>query len=165
VGLFYLPKMWYYLKVNINEILMATKDRRSQINCIIFKKESNDYKFLLLKRREDRGGFWQAITGGVKGGETDTEAVKRELQEETGITNYTRLINLDYCYSFSLPQYGDLVENCYAIEISPETEIVMSPEHTEYKWLSLDEAIGLLKYEANREAFRKIYKILEKEKV
>lgn len=141
---------------------MATKDRTSQINCIVFKKESNEYKFLLLKRREDRGGFWQAITGGVKQGEQDIEAVIRELQEETGIINYKRLLNLNYFFSFNLPQFGDLVENCYAVEISLETEIIMSAEHTEYKWLGLNEIIDLLKYEANKEAFRRLWKILEK---
>lgn len=140
---------------------MATKDRLSQINCIIFKKEGSDYKFLLLKRREDRGGFWQAITGGVKSGEMDMEALKRELREETGITNYIKLINLNYSFFFSLPQYGDLVENCYAVEILLETEIIMSLEHTEYKWLSLNGAIELLKYEANKEAFRRLWKILK----
>ncbi len=140
---------------------MATKDRVSQINCIIFKKENNNYKFLLLKRREDRGGFWQAITGGVKAGEINTEAVKRELKEETGIVDYTRLINLNYFFSFNLPQYGDLTENCYAVEVSPETEIIMSAEHTEYKWLFFDGAINLLKYEDNKEAFRRLWKILE----
>lgn len=144
---------------------MATKDRISQINCIVFKKENNEHKFLLFKRREDRGGFWQAITGGVKQGEQDIEAVKRELQEETGIAGYIRLINLNYFFSFNLPKYGDLTENCYAVEISPETEIIMSVEHTEYKWLSLSEVIKLLKYEANKEAFRRLYGILKKEKV
>lgn len=140
---------------------MATKDRISQINCIVFKKENNHYKFLLLKRRKDRGGFWQGITGGVKQGEKDIKALKRELLEETGISKYKRIINLNYSFSFNLPQFGNLTENCYGVEVQNKTEIIMSPEHTEYRWLTLNKAISLLKYEANKEAFRKLGKALD----
>lgn len=73
---------------------MATRDRVSQINCIVFKPEEIGYKFLVMKRSEDRGGFWQPITGGVKEGENQIAALKRELQEETGITEYRQIINL-----------------------------------------------------------------------
>lgn len=139
---------------------MSAKDRVSQINCIVFKKEDGEYKFLVLKRREDRGDFWQSVTGGVEEGENQIAALKRELKEETGIGEYQKIINLKYSFSFSLPHLGELVENVYAVEVSPETEIFLSPEHIEYRWVFFEEALSLLKYEANKEGFRKIWKIL-----
>lgn len=135
---------------------MTAKDRVSQVNCIVFKKEKDSYRFLVLKRREDRGGFWQSITGGVKLGEEIISAVKRELMEETGIENCIRLIDLDYSFSFTSPPFGELMENCFAVEILSEVEIIMSHEHTEHKWLPLNGAIGLLKYDSNKEAFRRL---------
>ncbi len=140
---------------------MADLNRTSQANCIVFKEDNDGYKFLVLKRREDRGGFWQAITGGVRPGEEISAGAKRELREETGIENFKRFIDLDYSFTFDFPHIGEITENCFAAEVSPETEIVMSDEHTEYKWLALDEAIGLLKYESNKEAFRRLGKLKE----
>lgn len=141
---------------------MATIDHVSQINCIVFKPEGAGYKFLVLKRREDRGGFWQSVTGGVKIGENEISALKRELKEETGIGEYGKIINLKYSFSFCLPHLGELTENVYAVEVKPDIEIILSPEHTEYRWLDFEEALGLLKYETNKEGFRKIWKMLNR---
>jgi 8-oxo-dGTP pyrophosphatase MutT (NUDIX family) len=141
---------------------MITRDRISQINCIVFKPEGGSYKFLILKRAEDRGGFWQPITGGVKEGEEQISAVKRELMEETGVTKYRQLINLKYSFCFSLPHLGNLTENVYAVEVHPETEIVLSHEHTEYRWLDFEESLVLIKYESNKEGLRRLRKVLER---
>lgn len=141
---------------------MSAMDRVSQINCIVFKPEGTGYKFLVLKRAEGRGGFWQAVTGGVKEGENEIRALKRELKEETGIGEYRQIINLKYSYSFCLPHLGELTENVYAVEVKPNTEIILSHEHTEYRWVEFEEALSLLKYDANKEGFRKIWKILNR---
>ncbi len=59
---------------------------------IIFKKENDIIKYLLLKRTEKDGGFWQPMTGTLNDGESLKECLMRELEEETGIekkyTNY-----------------------------------------------------------------------------
>lgn len=141
---------------------MATKDRVSQINCIVFKPEGDSYKFLVLRRAEGGGGFWQSVTGGVKEGENEISALKRELKEETGISEYRKIINLKYSFSFYLPHLGELTENVYAVEVDPHTEIVLSAEHTEYRWVTFEEALDLIKYETNKEGFRKIWKILNR---
>lgn len=143
---------------------MATKDRVSQINCIVFKPEGDSYKFLILKRAEDRGGFWQPITGGVHEGEDQISALKRELMEETGIIGYRQIINLKYSFTFSLPHLclGDLTENVYAVEVKPEIEIILSHEHTEYRWLTFEESLALIKYDSNKEGIRKLWKMLNR---
>lgn len=141
---------------------MITKDRISQINCIVFKPEGTSYKFLILKRAKDHGGFWQPITGGVREGEDQISALKRELWEETGIIEHRQIINLKYTFSFTLPRYGNLTENVYAVEVKPEVEVVLSEEHTEYRWLTFEESLVLIKYDSNKEGFRKIWKMLNK---
>jgi len=55
---------------------MSDKNRVYQINCIVFKPEGSSYKFLILKRAEDGGEFWQSITGGVKEWENQISALK-----------------------------------------------------------------------------------------
>lgn len=141
---------------------MVIRNRVSQINCIVFKPEGDSYKFLILKRAEDRGGFWQPITGGVQEGEDQISALKRELMEETGIIEHRQIINLKYTFSFTLPRFGNLTENVYAVEVKPGIEVVLSEEHTEYRWLTFEESLSLIKYDSNKEGFRKLWKILNR---
>ena len=69
-----------------------TKDNRvGQIEVIVFRMEKKIPYFLLLKRNPKRGGFWQAITGGIEPDKENINTVKRELIEEAGITKYKKI--------------------------------------------------------------------------
>jgi 8-oxo-dGTP pyrophosphatase MutT (NUDIX family) len=60
-------------------------------------------EYLLLKRLPDRNGFWQPVTGGLEEGETRTEALCREIEEETGIENLIRVTEGLYYFEFHDP--------------------------------------------------------------
>ncbi len=134
-----------------------TRNREYQINCIVFKKQNKDIKFLLLKRIAERGGFWQSITGGVGVGEDRIKAIRRELKEETGITKFKKVIDTKFSYSFVNREGRKLEEHVYGIEINPNQKITLSWEHTERKWVDLKEALKLLKYKNNKKAFKILY--------
>ena len=62
-------------------------------------------EFLLLERRRPPG-FWQSVTGSLEWGETADAAARRELLEETGITQ-GRLCNLQWTQVYEiLPSFG-----------------------------------------------------------
>lgn len=135
--------------------------RTTQVEIIVFKIIDNDIFFLLLKRNEQKGGFWQPITGGVEEGEELAAAVDRELWEETGVMKYLRVINDVYYFEFDSGEYGVLKEYVFGVEVAPDVDIKISPEHTEMRWCSLDESIELLKYENNKTAFRKLFSLIK----
>jgi dATP pyrophosphohydrolase len=72
-----------------------------QVEAIIFRRKGNIVEYLLLKRLPDRNGFWQPVTGGLEQGETRTEALRREIREETGIKSLIRTIEDLYYFKFS----------------------------------------------------------------
>ncbi len=112
----------------------------NQVEIIVFKKEGNELLFLILKRAPQRGEFWQPITGGVEENETFEEAAIREVGEEIGINNDIKLI--DFGYSFEFFDHGENhFEKVFGLEVNPETKIVISEEHTEFKWVSGQTAI------------------------
>lgn len=129
---------------------------------IIFKKLDHAVFFLLLQRNQEKGGFWQPITGGVKEGENLLQAAERELGEETGIKNYRRIIKNVHVFAFESDEYGILKEHVFGVEVDPDSIIKLSPEHVASKWCSLDEADTLLKYENNKTALRKLAALLER---
>ena len=45
-----------------------------QAEAIVFCRYQDSFRYLILKRRPEDGGFWQPVTGGVEEGESVLEA-------------------------------------------------------------------------------------------
>jgi 8-oxo-dGTP pyrophosphatase MutT (NUDIX family) len=68
-----------------------------QVQGILFRRVDRGIEYLLLKTTPEREDHWQPVTGGLEEGETEIEALKREVSEETGIRNIVRIIeHVDY---------------------------------------------------------------------
>jgi dATP pyrophosphohydrolase len=135
-----------------------------------YPTQDSEFAYLLLKRSDE--GWWQGIAGGGEGSETPLEAAKRETLEETGIPKDSRFLQLitvlpipatEFRYSHLwgrkvcvIPQY------CFGV-LPKEKKIVLSSEHTDYKWLMYEEAYRLMKYEDNKIALWELDKRLKNE--
>ncbi|MCF8229253.1 MAG: NUDIX hydrolase [Bacteroidales bacterium] len=70
------------------------------VDCVIFLKEDNAHKVLLIKRgRYPFEGQWAFPGGFVEMDETLAASARRELEEETGLKN----IELEQMYTFGDP--------------------------------------------------------------
>lgn len=133
-----------------------------QVECIVFKKDKEEIKFLLLERVASDGGFWQPITGGYE--EEDISLLDccyRELEEEIKISKEEVVKCIENIYFFQFGADVVMSEYVYAFEVSSNLEkIEISDEHDEYLWLSFEEALKKLKWDNNKEAFRKLIALL-----
>jgi dATP pyrophosphohydrolase len=128
-----------------------------QILVIPFRHAAAGPEFAVLRRSD--ADCWQFVAGGGDDGETPIQAAQRENREEIGITG--RFIPLDSVASIpknSFPvaeSWGDQVfvipEHCFAVDAGNST-IALSDEHTDYRWLSYEQASSLLKWDSNRTA-------------
>jgi dATP pyrophosphohydrolase len=129
---------------------------------IAFKNESN-YEFLLIKRSEKdkvTPGIWQMVTGGIKENESIKEGVLREVSEETGIIPSV-IYSIPRVNSFYF-DYGDAI--CLSpvfLAISDSKGVKLSEEHTNYKWVSYDDAIELIRWPDQIESLTLIKKYLD----
>lgn len=133
------------------------------VEAIIFRRNGDSIEYLLLKRLPDRNGFWhwQPVTGGLEEGETRTEALYREIEEEIGIKNLIRVIEGLYYFEFSDPQLHR--EFVYGVEVSSTEEVVLDGrEHSEYRWCGIKDALQSLYWKENKEALEKLNTILGK---
>lgn len=137
--------------------------RIAQVEVIIFKLVDNQVLFLLLKRAEERGGFWQPVTGGVEEGEDLKASAIREMQEETSLSEYLDILEDLHFFEFETNGgFGILKEYVFGLHVHPHAEAKISDEHSEHRWCTIDDALELLKYENNKVGIRKIdgiYKI------
>ena len=94
----------------------------NQIEAIVFRKNKNNYEFLLLKRIPEKGGFWQPITGEIEEDETSEEAVKREMAEEIGINNILQII--ENVHHFILRETGK-EEFVLGVEVNSNEKVIL----------------------------------------
>ena len=130
----------------------------NQVEVIVFKKTKTGFVFLLLKRNPQKGGFWQPITGNVEIDETFEQAAMRELQEETGIPDIKRFVDTGYSFEF-FDDNRQQKEKVFGVEVRTETTITLSAEHTDFVWVTYEDALSrYLKYPGNKEGLKSLLK-------
>jgi 8-oxo-dGTP pyrophosphatase MutT (NUDIX family) len=99
------------------------------IECYVARKFRGKYKFLLLKRSEGDNlypGIWQIITGKIE---------KKEKAYETFYSPRTDAISL-------IPLFVCIVD---------DDNVILSDEHSEYRWLDVKKASCQLYFKSQKE--------------
>ena len=111
---------------------------------VVFRRTPNGIKLLVLRAYNN----WDFPKGLVEHGEDQLSAAKREVKEETGLSD------VDYPfgdeYRETVPYAANKIARYYLAETGEhDIELPIStklgrPEHHEFRWISLGEAEDLL---------------------
>lgn len=112
-------------------------------------------KLLLLHRVLHWSG-WECVKGHREEGESDEAAAKREILEETGITDIA-LVPLHKVMAFT--NKDDEVRNTVFLATTDSERVTTGFEHDNARWVSYDEAMKLLTWPNARDL---LYSIREK---
>jgi dihydroneopterin triphosphate diphosphatase len=117
-----------------------------------------DGEFLLLERRRPLG-FWQSVTGSMEWGERADAAARREVIEETGITQGV-LVNLQWTQVYEiLPAFGKVyapgitrnLEHAFSLRLPHRVSVMLSEaEHVQFRWAPYPEALQIASSSTNR---------------
>lgn len=141
---------------------------------IVFRRTENGLQFLLLQYIQ---GHWGLPKGHIEGNETHEETLRREVLEETGITDieinskFSR--NNWYFYRARNEERKERIKAGRKINIlkkvtfylaeTKTSEITLSDEHQDFKWLSYSEALEKITFRNTKMAFKKAFRYLPKD--
>lgn len=144
------------------------------VGAVIFRiNEVGDREFLLLRYL---AGHWGFPKGHVEKGETEEETLRREVEEEAGITGINILPRFKEKIRYIYRANGNEKEErerdgkkinvikkvVFYIAQTTESDVRISSEHTEFEWLGYEEALARITYANSRRILKKAHNFLQK---
>ena len=117
--------------------------------------------YLVLQYDE---GHWGFVKGHIEDNESEIDTVRREAEEETGISD------LEFVEGFKTKIHYDLVRDgeptskdvVFYLASTKTSEVVLSQEHKDFAWLSYENALERLTFENTKKVLRKAHEYLAK---
>jgi len=136
----------------------SDRSRKAQVWIGVPEKSASKKpaRVLLFRVIPKRGGGWHPVTGGVDPGESFMAGAQREVHEETGMDpSEGQWIDLEFSYVFD-GRFGRAEEHAFGFilkgEIEPELD---SSEHSEFEWVSAEEALQRVGFDSQRDALQR----------
>ena len=137
--------------------------KKDSIECWIYQKKKNCFLLLQCPETHRHRSYWQPITGGVEKNETPVQTCIREVVEETGLLiKSDKIITLiEQLIVFVEDENYELNKTVFIFNHSePDSKILISDEHINYKWMSPEKVPDFLLWESNKKTFSEVIKYL-----
>lgn len=133
--------------------------KEKSCGAIVYKKENNEFKFLLVKQSN---GYYNFPKGHMEKDETELETSIREIKEETNLD-----VEVDTgfrCEISYLMEQKNIIKEAIYFVATPTTFDLKNQEGeiTECIWCTYDEVLEKLEFDNLKHVFEKGYKYIVK---
>jgi bis(5'-nucleosidyl)-tetraphosphatase len=118
---------------------------------VLFHERNGERRYLLLQHRD--GGHWGFPKGRLERGEDDMAAARRELREETGISELIPVVGFSVRSDYPVTRNGRRLEKMVTYflgEVGDSEAVRLSAEHVSAQWLDPAAARRTLTHEGSR---------------
>jgi len=136
--------------------------RETSAGAVIFRKDEGR-KYLLLHYES---GHWDYVKGNVEREEEIEDTIKREAQEEAGISDLKFISGFNEKINYFYAKKDKELISKSVIFLLAETkqkEIRLSQEHVGYIWADFQNAVKQLTYPSSKDILKKAEKFLDKQ--
>lgn len=148
------------------------------VGAVIFRGEGDEIYYLLLDYGKMKNGndYWGFVKGHTEKGETDEETMRREVLEETGISELKIISGFSKNDRYFYRAFGEEKEKrkksgrktliakkaVYLLSETKSENVKLSHEHIDFAWLPFKEAMERLTYKSAQKTLEKAKTFLEK---
>ena len=134
------------------------------IGAVLFSEIDGKRRYLLLNYVS---GHWDFPKGNIEENETELDTIKREIKEETNISNITFIAGFKKNIFYNYMKNGKLISKkvVYYIAKTTITKITLSFEHIGYKWETYENAMDIITYFNSKQLLRDSNSFLDREGV
>ena len=126
------------------------------VSSFLLKKDNDDYRVLLLKRKDTIQGAWTGVAGKIEEGEKAWQAILREIKEEAGLTP-EKLYSTDTCEQFyEIDEESIWIAPVFVAYVSNDAAVTINEEHSEFGWFTFEEAILKVSFPEQRRILKQI---------
>ncbi len=121
----------------------------------------NDFNIIYLILNYSYG-HWDFPKGNIEYGESEIDTIKREIMEETGITDIKFINGFRQQISYRYKKKFKLVNKSviYYIAETKSNNVVLSFEHTDFAWLNFNDALNRLSFDNSKEILKNAHDFL-----
>ncbi|MFA5108813.1 MAG: bis(5'-nucleosyl)-tetraphosphatase [Candidatus Micrarchaeia archaeon] len=129
---------------------------------VLYRQVGKNRYYLLMHYK---AGHWDFPKGHVEEGETEEQTARRELKEETGITQVVILPGFRYEYAY---QFGGKIGRSkskrvtFMIARTSQIATRLSHEHKGARWVPYDRALKMVTFENAQAMLKNAEEYLEK---
>jgi bis(5'-nucleosidyl)-tetraphosphatase len=137
--------------------------REISAGAVIFRRARLGPEFLLLHYGL---GHWDFVKGNIEKGEDEKETVRREIEEETGITRVTVVDGFRETIRYFYRWKGENIFKIvlfYLVE-TRQKKVTLSHEHVGFDWLPYRKTLERLTFKNSRDVLKKAHKAIENHK-
>lgn len=135
--------------------------KEKSCGAIVFKKEKNSIKYLLLHYE---AGHWDFPKGNQEKNEKEGQTAAREIKEETGIEDVEFVDGFREIIKYFYKKGEETVykEVTFFLAQSATEHVKLSFEHIGYAWMSYENAYKKLTFNNAKELLKKADQFLDK---
>ena len=114
--------------------------KQKSAGIVLFQNFHGTNRFLLLNYPQ---GHWDFIKGKMELNETSHQTAKREMGEETGISNFQLIDGFEEYVRYNFRFNNEVIHKkvVFFLAKTDEKKITLSHEHNDFVWLEYNDAL------------------------
>jgi bis(5'-nucleosidyl)-tetraphosphatase len=148
------------ISVQLSVIRRLLLPQEHSAGAVIFRRDKDQILYLVLHYEESH---WGCSKGHTEAAENDEQTARREIQEETGLTDIRFIPGFQENNRYFFMKGGQRIEKSvtFLLAETRDSRITLSDEHVDSAWLPFEEAWTRITFKDEKAMFEKAQRFIQ----